>query len=449
MKRIVSSQLRHWRKSPIRNPVSLRGARQVGKTHLVRQFGQDFRRFVEINFERQPEAIKVFDLDLMPDRIIRELSLITGSEIIPGETLLFLDEVQEAPKAIIALRYFYEEMPELHVIAAGSLLDFAIDKVGVPVGRVSFCYLYPMSFIEFLVACGHELLAQEIIRHDPTIPLAEPLHGKALRLLGEYMAIGGMPKVVQQWITNQNVRLCQELLNSIKIAYEDDFAKYARKSQIKYVDLLYQKMPLHICKQFKYNQLAVSYRKRELEPALWLLEKAGIYHFIYHSQGQGIPLGAQADLSKYKVIMLDVALTQSILGLEIKDWFLQPEINLINKGGLAEAFVGQEMLAYSDPQNSETLYYWQREAKNSNAEIDYLTTNQTNVIPVEVKSGRGSRLQSIRAFLDSHPKSPYGVRFSVHDFSVFDHIHSYPLYAVANAVADKKLLLEFLEAEIK
>ena len=445
MKRLILPELCTWRTSPIRKPMILRGARQVGKTHLVRQFGEAFPHFVEINFEKQSEAIKIFDHDLDPVRIIRELSLIAESEIIPGKTLLFLDEIQEAPKAIIALRYFYEEMPDLHVIAAGSLLDFAIHKVGVPVGRVTFCYLYPMSFIEFLVACGQNLLAKEIIKHNPMEPFSEVIHEKCLRLLGEYMAIGGMPKVVQQWANNQDVRLCQELQHNIKAAYEADFIKYAKKHQIKYVDLLYQQIPMHICKQFKYSHLATSYRKRELEPALNLLNKAGIFHFIYHSLGQGVPLGAQADFDKFKLIMLDVALNQSILGLNIKDWFLQPEIALVNKGQIAEAFVGQELLAYSDPHNLTALYYWQHETRSSSAEVDYLISDNSNIIPIEVKSGRGSHLRSIRSFLEAHPQSSSAIRFSVHNYSVFDGIHSYPLYAVAGAITNKQLLLELVE----
>ncbi|MFA6036485.1 MAG: AAA family ATPase [Legionellales bacterium] len=176
MKRTIFQTLREWRTSVGRKPVILRGARQVGKTHVVKSLGQEFEHFVEINFERSPKFCELFSQDLDPVRIIEAISLSVDKLIIPGKTLLFFDEIQACPQAIIALRYFYEEMPDLHVIAAGSLLDFAIEKVGVPVGRISFLYMYPMSFIEFLVATGHQLIAKEIIHHKVQQPLNEVIH---------------------------------------------------------------------------------------------------------------------------------------------------------------------------------------------------------------------------------------------------------------------------------
>ncbi len=444
MKRILLSNLLAWRHETGRKPMILRGARQVGKTHLIRQLGAQFSSYVEVNFEKIPEIANVFEGDLDPKRMIRDLSLSIGQDIIPGETLLFLDEIQEKPRAIIALRYFYEEMPDLHVIAAGSLLDFAIEKVGVPVGRVTFRYLYPMSFIEFLIAYGNTALAREIINHHPSVPINEAVHNKALSLLGEYMAIGGLPNIVSKWIEEKSVKKCQELQYDIKSAYEDDFAKYSKKHQIKYVDLLYQQIPRHICKRFVYSKLETSYRKRELEPALHLLNKARILHVVYHSHGQGIPLNAQAEYDRFKIIMLDVGLTQTILGADIKDWYLNPEVALISKGNLSESFVGQELIAYANPRSSTSLHYWYREAPSSSAEVDYLMASNSKVLPVEVKSGRGSQLKSLRYFLETHAESPYGIRFSTHNYSIYDKLHSYPLYAVAGVVSDKELLLQFV-----
>lgn len=445
MNRLLINELRDWRISSTRMPMLLRGARQVGKTHLVRQLGEEFEHFVEVNFEKQPILIQIFEQDLDPVRIVRELSIALNKKIEPGKTLLFLDEVQGVPKVIIALRYFYEEMAALHVIAAGSLIDFAIDEVGVPVGRISFLYMYPMSFIEFLKAYNEVALAKEIILHDSSKELNSAIHQKALRLLGEYMAVGGMPKAVGKWVNHQDAPACSRILQDIKIAYEQDFGKYARVKQIKYVDLLFQQIPRFISQHFKYSHLSTDYRKRELEPALNLLEKAGIIHQVFHSTGNGIPLGAEADWTKFKLIFLDIGLNQTLLGLNLADWFIDPTSTFVNKGNIAESFVGQELLAYSNPSDKQKLFYWHRESKNSNAEIDYLITDGQTVIPVEVKSGHGAGLQSIRVFMGSHPKVPYSIRFSVHNYSIFDSIHSYPLYAVAGAAGNKEQLLKYLE----
>jgi len=448
MKRLLFYDLLDWRDSSIRIPIILRGARQVGKTHIVRQLGKQFKSFVEVNFEKRRDVIKIFEGDISPVTILKKLMVILECVITPGKTLLFFDEIQEAPRAILALRYFYEEMPELHVIAAGSLLDFAIEKVGVPVGRVSFLYLYPISFIEYLYICGYRLLAEEMINHIPSEPMSEVIHEKALRLLGEYIAIGGMPKAVYRWKEEKSVRACTRVLKGIKQSYEEDFEKYAKKNEIKYVELLFKHIPMLICQPFKYSHISTEYRKRELEPALILLEKAGIIRRIMYSAGNGFPLGAEADFNKFKLILFDVGLCQAILGLELKDWFIEAETAFINKGQITENFVGQELLAYSNPDERQHLYSWSRETRGSNAEVDYLTTYNNNIIPIEVKSGHGAGLQSMRKFLESHSSSPYGIRFSVHNYSVFDSIHSYPLYAVAGIIDEenKKRLLRFLES---
>jgi uncharacterized protein len=445
VKRLLYNELVEWKNKLFRMPLLLRGARQVGKTHLVRQLGETFKNFIEINFERNPELIKIFDHDLDPVRIIKELGLILNKVIKPGNTLLFFDEIQESDKIVLALRYFYEDMPQLHVIAAGSLVDFAIERVGVPVGRISFLHVYPLSFIEFLAAKGLKNLALEIIQHGPTKPLNDAIHEKALRLAGEYMAIGGMPQAVNQWVNQQDVQLTTTTLQNIKNAYEQDFAKYAKKNAIKYVDLLFQQIPRLICQRFKYSNLTTSFRKRELEPALYLLEKAGIFHQVNHSHGNGIPLGAEADPDKFKLIALDIGLGQTILGLELKEWFIDSAAALINKGSIAENFVGQELLAYSNSLDKQSLYFWLREGRGSNAEVDYLIIRNQQIIPVEVKSGHGAGLQSLRVFLNSHLKSSYGIRFSIHNYSVFNQVHSYPLYAVAGAIENKERLLNFLE----
>jgi predicted AAA+ superfamily ATPase len=430
MKRFIDLNLAEWSQKSQRKPLLLRGARQVGKTFAVRQLGRTFAQFIEINFEEEARLKEIFEFDLRPERILRELSVALNKTIVPGEALLFFDEIQDSPKVISALRYFYEEMPDLHIIAAGSLLDFTLENISVPVGRLSTFYLYPLSWIEFLLACDETLLYEEILKCDINNPISSIIHEKALRLLGEYMAIGGMPEAVQNWITNKDPRACFEIHNNLIDFYRQDFHKYAKKNKVGYVELLFANVSYQISKKFKFSLIPGEYRKRELSPALDLLEKAGVIHKVHYSAGQGLPLGAQIDLDKFKVLFLDIALAQALLGLDLSDWFINPGASLINKGALVEAFIGQELLAYSNPIKKASLYYWQRDAKNSQAEVDYLIQHEGKIIPIEVKSNTGKTLRSMHLFLEGHPESPYGVKFSAHNYSVFEKIYSYPLYAV-------------------
>ncbi len=431
MKRFIETDLEIWKNAAFRKPLLLRGARQVGKTYIVQQFGKQFLSFVEINCESQPDVRLIFEKDLDAQRILRDLSLYTNKQIIPGQTLLFIDEIQTAPNAITALRYFYEQIPTLHVIAAGSLLDFAIENVGIPVGRVESLYLYPMSFLEFLLAMDNEILVQEIVAHAIDEPLSEPVHNKLLAFLGEYIAIGGMPQAVACWHETKDATRCFALHHSLIDTYRQDFNKYAKKYQIKYVDLVFNTIPHQLGRKFKYSNIEGDYRKRELAPGLDLLVTAGVAHTVLQSSGQGIPLGAHADPQHYKVIFLDVALSQAILGLDLEAWFLNPMQQFVNKGEIIEAFVGQELLAYANPHAKSQLYYWQRNVPSSSAEVDYLIQRGEKIIPIEVKGGTGTTLKSLHMFLNSHPQTPFGVRFSAQNYSIHENLQSLPLYAVA------------------
>lgn len=433
MKRLVDKDLKDWKESTSRKSLLLRGARQVGKTFSVREFGKSYPDFYEINFEKRRDLHVVFERDLDPVRILRDLSIDRGTPISPGETLLFLDEIQACPQAILSLRYFYEEMPSLHVIGAGSLLEFAIDQVGIPVGRVQTLTVYPVSFAEFLVAKGQQLLLKSIC--DKT-DLSSSVHDQAIRLLSEYIATGGLPEIVANWATHGQPLEIADNLNSLISAYRQDFDKYAKRNQLKYLSLLLEHVPLQIGKKFKFQR--VGYRKRDLAPCVELMEKAHIVHRVYHTSGHGIPLGAQADLEKFKLVLFDVGVTQQLLGLDLKGWFLQPEAEFINKGELVESFVGQELIAYSRSNIRNTLYYWQREARGSEAETDYLTVLDRKVIPLEVKAGKGSQLKSLHSFLSAHPDSPYGIKISTAPRSRFEKITSIPLYAVFEAAEDGK-----------
>lgn len=449
MERITYSNLIKWVLKPIpqRKPLIIRGARQVGKTYIVRKLGEEkFSNFVEINFERLPSAKEIFTKDLQGEQLIHNLFLFSGKKIVPGKTLLFLDEIQEAPRVITALRYFFEDIPELHVIAAGSLLDFTLEQIGVPVGRIEFLHMYPLSFIEFLNATQNEALAEEILHHSIEQPLNAAIHDKLLKILGDYMAVGGMPDAVKTWIETENLKAQERLSACNKVhlqlieAYRQDFQKYAKKFQLKYLDLLFSNLPAFIGKTIvSYNKITSEYRKRELEPCLELLTKASIFHKIIHSAGNGVPLSQEANLEKFKLIFLDVALAQTTLGIQAKDWLLNPEQNFINKGAMVEAFIGQELLAYSaykEPSMKPKLYYWLKhlEKSNSNAEVDYLIPIDGKVIPIEVKSNDGRSHKSMNIFLETKKNSPYGIKFSISNYQRTPKIHFYPLYSVAAAL---------------
>jgi len=433
MKRIVDGHLLKWKQDSRRKPLLLRGARQVGKTYAARTLGKTFKNFVEINFELNPELGVVFEKNLEPVRILADLEYLLGKKIVPGQTLLFFDEIQNFPKGITALRYFYELMPALHVIAAGSLLDFAVESVGMPVGRVMSLYMYPASFIEFLWALEENLLAEELIK--PTLePFSEIVHNKLLTLVGNYIAVGGMPEAVQTWKETKDLVECSRVHQTIVGTYRQDFGKYATKYQIKYVTTLFNDAPQQLGQQYKYSHVEGEYRKRELAPSLDLLETAGVVNKVYNTSGNGIPLGAEADFSRFKIIFLDVGLSQKLLGLKTGAWLFDPLQELVNKGGLVESFIGQELLAYDDPFEKSQLYYWQRLAPGSQAEVDYLIQKNEQIVPIEVKSGAGTTLKSMHLFLETHSKSSYGIRFSIQNYSHFQKVYSYPLYAIRMAI---------------
>lgn len=432
MKRLVDHYLRAWKDAPERKALLIRGARQVGKTYSVRALGSAFEELVEINLEMNPEYADVFRLNLDPQRILRELRLMTGKRLVPGASLLFIDEIQEHPAAVTALRYFYEKMPEMHVVAAGSLLEFALEQVGVPVGRVASLHMYPVSFLEFLAARGKQSMVEALL-DDIALTSADPIHQRLVRLLGEFLVVGGLPEAVTTWVASRDPERCGDVLDMIVAAYRQDFAKYAKRYQVKYVDLVFNEVPALVGRKFKYAALPGDWKARELAPALDLLCKASIVHKVTHSSGNGVPLKAESDPRRFKAVFLDVGLAQRIMGADVKPWLLHPEAGIVNAGGVIESFVGQELLAYSRPWAKAELYYWHREARSSNAEVDYLLALDNVAVPVEVKSGATGRLRSLHAFLDEKSgRTPYGIRVCGSPHSVHGQLRSYPLYAMGH-----------------
>ncbi|MCI0471670.1 MAG: AAA family ATPase [Candidatus Aminicenantes bacterium] len=438
MKRDLKVYLDEWKNDPDKKPIILKGARQVGKSYLARDFGKSFENFVEINFEFEPRLKSLFDRDFNPERIIRDLSIAAGKKITPGKTLLFFDEIQECSAAIKSLRYFYEKMPGLHLVAAGSLLDFVLENIGLPVGRVIPLYLYPLSFMEFLSAAGHENLREEISVHEPGEELAGYIHDKLLTLLGEYLAVGGMPEAVEKWLRTGDLKACMNIHQQLVETYRQDFARYTKEKKQGYVELVFNSIPRLSGKKFIFHSVSPDIRSRELKSALELLSKAGIAHIIYHSSANGLPLGAEVNPLISKVIFLDTALSQSVLGIDCGSWIIDPVRTIVNRGAAVEAFVGQELMAYSQAAKKNDLYYWVCEKRGSQAEIDYVTTINGNIVPVEVKSGKTGSLKSMHLFLENKKNSTFGIQFSQKNYNIDKRIMQYPLYAISAALNTRK-----------
>lgn len=427
MKRDLFKELTRWKTSPHRVPLIIKGARQVGKSWLVKEFAKSsFSNLIEINFEEDKTAKNFFEGDLHIPDILTKLLLYKQQQIVAGETLLFFDEIQACPNCIQALRFFKEKFPELHVIGSGSLIEFALEQIGIPVGRVQFLYLYPLSFGEYLNAINREDLRQSLL-DNPTLDIA--FHPILLEQLKNYLWLGGMPAVVDAWITEKDPKVCQEIQDRILIGYRDDFIKYAKKNQIDNVNTVFEFIPTALGKKFKYSQVDAGISSYAVKRALFLLVKAGVAHICYHSSGHVYPLGAEKDENKFKIFFLDVGLAQRMLGLNLSEWVVEP-LTLKTLGGIAEQFVAGEFIAYSEKNKPASLYYWHRETRSSNAEVDFLSIKNNAIIPVEVKSGSQGGMKSLHSFLETHPKSTYGLKISEGYFAKQYNLVEIPLYGI-------------------
>lgn len=448
MKRLIDWHLRKWKGASGRKPLLLRGARGVGKTFSVQKLGKSFEKFVEVNFECNEELTRIFEKTSRVDQIIQELNLLLDVDITEGNTLLFFDEIQECPAAIQSLKIFFEKLPSLHVIAAGSFLNFAIEKIGLPVGKVESLYCYPLSFFEFLVAMGRLEFAEALLEHRDDQPFSDLMHQELLELLGKYLAIGGMPEVVSCLIKSGNPRSCFSLHQRILDTYRQDFIKYCKDHQVKYVRELFNEIPQQAGNQFKYSKVHLEYKKRELSQALDVLCRANVMSRVHHTTAESLPLGSQSHSDWFKVMFVDGALSQAILGLDPKAWFLNSQKEFSSRGGFLKTFMGGELLAYSNPYRKIEMYYWKKEEKQSRAEVDFCFKHKENIIPVEVKNGDRRTLKSLDCFLKTHPNSPYGIRFSTQNYSKLGNIIFRPLYdAVSLAQEEQKESLRALILE--
>lgn len=401
MRRTALEFLSQWTISSTRKPLLLRGARQVGKTHLVRQLArEEFAHLVEINFEKQPQFTELFE-DLSPQEIIPLLQAKTRQNISPGQTLLFLDEIQNCPRAIMALRYFYEEMPGLHVIAAGSLLDFVLAQEGfsVPVGRIQYLHLGPLNFCEFLEALGEHRLANRLNLFDPLAQKPDPLHNHILTLLRKYILIGGMPEAVKTYRDTQSFELVDQVKEAILATYRDDFGKYRGRLDDTLLRTVFNGITGLVGEKVKYVRLDRNTRPAKVSEALDLLCRAQIVTKIYHSSANRLPLGAQINTKIFKPLFLDVGLMLRALGLNISDFSESQSLMTANSGAIAEQLVGQELMAVQPLWQERSLNYWVREKKASSAEVDYVLSSGTHIYPVEVKAGATGHLRSLHIFL--------------------------------------------------
>lgn len=398
MKRQITSKLILWKESSGRKPLIIRGARQTGKSFTITEFGNNyFEGTIHIvNFEKRMDWHSIFELNLDVKRIINELEILSGKKIIPGKDLLFFDEIQECPNAIASLRYFYEQLPELHVIAAGSLLEFSLGNIPFPVGRVQLINMYPMNFNEFLVATGNEPAAKLI--SDFPKEVSESVHNMLTGELKKYFFVGGMPECVNKYAETGSFNEVFDIQFDLLATFRQDFLKYSPRIDVGCLNAVLSSVPQRIGQQIKYSGLAEGYSNPTIKKAFELLETARIFRKVKAASPAGLPLGASASDKKFKALLLDVGLLGSFYGVSRSQEYSKTDLLSVFQGALAEQFIGQEILSAT----GNDLFYWSREAKSSNAETDYLIEKQGKIVPVEVKSGKGGSLKSLHLLLEMY-----------------------------------------------
>lgn len=425
MKRHAENYLLEWKDSSRRKPLIIRGARQVGKTWLVEHFlASHFDRTIKIDLEKRRDLHGIFDGNLDPKKVLSLLEL-ASEKIVPGKTLLFLDEIQACPRAITALRYFYEELPELHLIAAGSLLEFAFDKSSVPVGRVQYLNIFPMTFEEYLIALDKSPMAEMVARHPARIPLeAHPL---ILQELKTYFFTGGMPECLKHWRDTGSLATVAEIQEEILASYRDDFSKYTPSVNSNCLDSVLLNVARGIGEQLKYTRLDQDFSGVTNRKAFDALAKARIIHRIPACNPAGLPLGASANPRKFKAALLDIGLMQRLCRIPATEIMQGDDLLNLYRGKLAEQFVAQEMAVSGD------LYYWSREEKSSQAEVDLLAVQNGEIYPIEIKAGAAGSLRSLHLILEAYPNCPAGIVLSSRPYSILpkQKLIFAPLYSAA------------------
>jgi len=434
-KRKIDSVLQDWAKESDRKPLLLRGARQVGKSSAVRNLAKMFENYVEVNFENEKEIHVIFEKYNSPQEICEQLSLFYNIEIIAGRTLVFFDEIQSCPAAFSRMRFFYEKYQDLHLIAAGSLLEFAIEEMAsFAVGRIRSIFLYPFSFEEFLSAGKEDMLIKAYKRAKPKNPLSLPIHNELLKLLKIFLIIGGMPEAVAEYIKTKSFLKSRMVLDDLITALKSDFAKYKKRIQSVHIENVFDSIASQAGGKFIYEKVA-HLNNIQVKQSLELLIMAGLVIPVIHSSANGIPLGAEANNKRRNMLLFDTGIFLRMLDFESSQIIIADDFKTINMGVIAEMFAGLEILKAASCYSPHRLYFWHREKKQSNAQVDYIIQKNNYIIPIEVKSGTKGSMTSLRIFMQEK-NSKMGIRASLENFGEMENVLIYPLYAISNIITE-------------
>jgi predicted AAA+ superfamily ATPase len=404
--------LTRWLHNKNRKPLIIRGARQVGKSTLVQLFAaQQGMTLMTANLERYPTLASTFASN-DPEQILQQIEALPRMPAVNESALLFLDELQAVPEAIPALRYFYEDRPQLPVVCAGSLLEFvlAAHQFSMPVGRVQYLHMGPMTFSEFLLALGEDKLYQVVTQYQPGGEIGEMAHQRLLQLLRSYYFVGGMPEAVAAFAETRSYQAVSDVHNSIIETYRDDFPKYGKnRDQNRMLDV-FNFAARNVGVKVKYSNISREDQSAVLKKDLELLCMARVISKVVHSHCSGLPLQASLEEKVYKLLFLDVGLMNAICGLNWRTLSQFDDVKLVNEGAIAEQFVGQHLQALLAESPNRELTYWLREGRSANAELDFVVALEGQIIPVEVKAGASGSMKSLHQFM-AEKQAPFAVRF--------------------------------------
>ena len=425
MERSIYSSLKKWKESPTRKPLILQGARQVGKTYILKEFGaREYSEVVYINCDDNNDMQNMF-VDYDVDRIIRSLSAISGVSIKPSTTLLILDEIQEVERGLASLKYFCEKAPEYHVAVAGSLLGITLHEgTSFPVGKVDMLYMYPMDFEEFLLAMGKEQLV-ELLRSNSWTALT-PLRGMLTELLRQYYFVGGMPEAVKAYVERGDIWEVRSIHSKIIDAYRNDMSKHAPKQQVQRINMVWNSIPSQLArdnKKFIYGALRKGARANDFEIAIQWLVDSGLVHKVHRISKPVVPLKFYEDMSSFKLFLLDCGLLGALSETPPEQILIGDNVFKEYKGAFTENYVLQQLKSLP----RTFVYYYSND--NSTLEIDFVVQHDTHIIPIEVKAEENLRAKSLRQFVTDNP-GLHGVRFSMSDYREQDWLTNVPLWAV-------------------
>ncbi len=431
MYRIAIEKLYKWKNSKRRKPLIIEGARQVGKTWLMKEFGkQAYADTVYINFDSNSRMADLFSADLDTDRLIMGLELYAGRKINPENTLLIFDEVQEVPRALASLKYFYENAPQYHIVCAGSLLGIALHQgTSFPVGKVDFLKLYPLSFSEFLMATGNERFAELLKKQD--YEMITSFKQTYIDALKHYYFVGGMPEAVQSFAESKDFNEVRAIQKRILAAYEQDFSKHAPNEIVPKIRMLWNSIPSQLAKEnkkFIYGLVREGGRAREYETAIMWLSDCGLVHKVSRVNAPGIPLKAYEDLKAFKLFIVDVGLLGCMTGLRQRTLLDGDDLFVEFKGALTEQYVCQQLKTIEDL----GIYYYTND--RGSCEIDFVVDNGEQIVPIEVKAETNLRAKSLKTYRERF-EPELSVRTSMADYKKEDWLLNLPLYAIENITA--------------